>query len=77
MVKVIADKKTDRILGVHVVGPSAAELVQQGVIAMEFAASSEDLALTIFSHPTLSEALHEAVLAVDDRAIHIANRKRR
>lgn len=48
MVKVIADKVTDRILGVHVVGPSAAELVQQGVIAMEFAASSEDLALTIF-----------------------------
>ena len=77
MVKVIADKETDRILGVHVVGPSAAELVQQGVIAMEFAASSEDLALTIFSHPTLSEALHEAVLAVDNHAIHIANRKRR
>ena len=77
MVKVIADKATDRILGVHVVGPSAAELVQQGVIAMEFAASSEDLALTIFSHPTLSEALHEAVLAVDGHAIHIANRKRR
>ena len=77
MVKVIADKITDRILGVHVVGPSAAELVQQGVIAMEFAASSEDLALTIFSHPTLSEALHEAVLAVDGHAIHIANRKRR
>ena len=77
MVKVIADKATDRILGIHVLGPSAAELVQQGVIAMEFAASSEDLALTIFSHPTLSEALHEAVLAVDGHAIHIANRKRR
>ena len=77
LVKVVADKKTDRILGVHVVGPSAAELVQQGVIAMEFAASCEDLALTIFSHPTLSEALHEAVLAVDGHAIHIANRKRR
>ena len=77
MVKVIADKATDRILGVHVVGPSAADIAQQGVIAMEFAASSEDLALTIFSHPTLSEALHEAVLAVDGHAIHIANRKRR
>ncbi len=77
MVKVLADKATDRILGVHIVGPSAADLVQQGVIAMEFAASSEDLALTIFSHPTLSEALHEAVLAVDGHAIHIANRKRR
>ncbi len=77
MVKVISDKTTDRILGIHVVGPSAAELVQQGVIAMEFASSTEDLALTIFSHPTLSEALHEAVLAVDGHAIHIANRKRR
>ena len=77
LVKVIADKATDRILGVHVVGPSAAELVQQGVIAMEFASSSEDLALTIFAHPTLSEALHEAVLAVDGHAIHIANRKKR
>ena len=77
MVKVIADKASDRILGVHVVGPSAADIAQQGVIAMEFAASSEDLALTIFSHPTLSEALHEAVLAVDGHAIHIANRKRR
>lgn len=77
MVKVISDKITDRILGVHIVGPSAADLVQQAVIAMEFAASTEDLALTIFSHPTLSEALHEAVLAVDGHAIHIANRKRR
>ncbi|MDB2384417.1 dihydrolipoyl dehydrogenase [Endozoicomonas sp.] len=77
MVKVISDKATDRILGVHIVGPSAADLVQQAVIAMEFAASTEDLALTIFSHPTLSEALHEAVLAVDGHAIHIANRKRR
>ena len=77
MVKVIADKKTDRILGVHVIGPAAAELVQQGAIAMEFAASSEDLALTMFSHPTVSEALHEAALAVDGHAIHIANRKRK
>ena len=76
-VKVIADKKTDRILGVHVIGPAAAELVQQGAIAMEFAASSEDLALTMFSHPTVSEALHEAALAVDGHAIHIANRKRK
>ena len=75
--KVIADKKTDRILGVHVIGPAAAELVQQGLIAMEFVSSAEDLALTMFSHPTVSEALHEAALAVDDHAIHIANRKRR
>ncbi|MDP0588506.1 MAG: dihydrolipoyl dehydrogenase [Candidatus Endonucleobacter bathymodioli] len=76
MVKVISDKVTDRILGVHIVGPSAADLVQQAVIAMEFVASTEDLALTIFAHPTLSEALHEAVLAVDGHAIHIANRRR-
>ncbi|MCL6271132.1 dihydrolipoyl dehydrogenase [Sansalvadorimonas sp. 2012CJ34-2] len=75
MVKVIADKATDRILGVHVIGPSAAELVQQGVIAMEFASSAEDLALTMFSHPTVSEALHEAALAVDGHAIHIPNKK--
>ncbi|MDE1461179.1 dihydrolipoyl dehydrogenase [Spartinivicinus poritis] len=76
-VKVIAHEKTDRILGVHVVGPSAAELVQQGAIAMEFGSSAEDLGLTVFSHPTLSEALHEAALAVDGHAIHIANKKRR
>lgn len=76
-VKVIAHETTDRILGVHVVGPSAAELVQQGAIAMEFGSSSEDLGLTVFSHPTLSEALHEAALAVDGHAIHIANKKRR
>lgn len=77
LVKVIANQKTDRILGIHVIGPAAAELVQQGLIAMEFAASAEDLALTMFAHPTVSEALHEAALAVDDRAIHIANRKRK
>ncbi len=77
LVKVIASEETDRVLGVHVVGPSAAELVQQGVIAMEFAASSEDLALTMFAHPTISEALHEAALAVDGHAIHIPNRKKR
>lgn len=77
MVKVIADKNTDRILGVHCVGPSAAELVQQGVIGMEFVSSAEDIALTIFSHPTLSEALHEAALAVNCEAIHIVNRKRK
>lgn len=77
MVKVVADEATDRILGVHVIGPSAAELVQQGAIAMEFGSSSEDLGLMIFSHPTVSEALHEAALAVDGHAIHIANRKKR
>ncbi|MCR9104104.1 MAG: dihydrolipoyl dehydrogenase [Gammaproteobacteria bacterium] len=77
MVKIIADAETDRILGCHVVGPSAADLVQQVVIAMEFGSSAEDLALTVFGHPTLSEAVHEAALAVDGHAIHIANRKKR
>jgi len=77
MVKIIADEETDRILGCHIVGPSAADLVQQVVIAMEFGSSAEDLALTVFGHPTLSEAVHEAALAVDGHAIHIANRKKR
>lgn len=76
-VKIIADASTDRVLGVHVIGPSAAELVQQGAIAMEFGSSAEDLGLMVFSHPTLSEALHEAALAVSGEAIHIANRKKR
>ena len=69
--------KTDRVLGVHVIGPSAAELVQQGAIGMEFGTSAEDLGMMVFSHPTLSEALHEAALAVNGHAIHIANRKKR
>ncbi|MEP4147982.1 MAG: dihydrolipoyl dehydrogenase [Halioglobus sp.] len=77
MVKILAHEETDRILGCHIVGPSAADLVQQVVIAMEFGSSSEDLALTVFGHPTLSEAVHEAALAVDGHAIHIANRKKR
>lgn len=76
-VKVIADAKTDRVLGVHVVGPSAAELVQQGAIAMEFGTSAEDLGMMVFAHPTLSESLHEAALAVNGHAIHVANRKKR
>ena len=75
-IKVIADKKTDTILGVHAFGPSAADIVQQGVVAMEFGASAEDLGLTIFSHPTVSEALHEAAMAVNGQAIHIGNRNK-
>jgi dihydrolipoamide dehydrogenase len=70
----IADAETDRILGCHVIGPSAADLVQQVVIAIEFGSSAEDLALTVFSHPTLSEAVHEAALAVAGHAIHIPNK---
>ncbi len=77
MVKVVADARTDRVLGVHVIGPSAAELVQQGAIAMEFGTSAEDLGMMVFSHPTVSEALKEAALAVNGHAIHAANRKKR
>ena len=76
MVKLIADAATDRVLGCHIIGPSAADLLQQVVIAMEFSASAEDLGLTMFSHPTLSEAVHEAALAANGHAIHIGNRKR-
>ncbi len=70
LVKIIADKKTDAVLGVHIIGPQAGELIAQAVLAMEFMASSEDIQLSIFAHPTLGEAIHEAALAVDGRAIH-------
>ena len=74
-VKIIASEESDRILGIHVIGPNAAELVQQGVIAMEFVSSAEDLALTMFAHPTMGEAVHEAALAVDGMAIHTVSKK--
>ena len=77
MVKILADKNTDAVLGVHCVGPAAAELVQQGAIAMEFGSSAEDLGLMVFAHPTFSEAVHEAALAVHGHAIHMPNKKRR
>ncbi len=76
-VKIIAHAKTDRILGCHIVGPSAADLVQQVAIAMEFGSSAEDLGMMVFGHPTLSEAVHEAALAVHGHAIHMTNRKRK
>jgi dihydrolipoamide dehydrogenase len=77
LVKLLADAKTDRILGCHIIGASAADLLQQVVIAMEFSASAEDIGLTMFAHPALSEAVHEAALAANGHAIHIGNRKRR
>ena len=70
VVKVIADAATDRILGVHVFAASASELIAEAVVAMAFDASAEDIARTIHAHPTLAEAMHEAALAVDGRAIH-------
>ena len=77
LIKVIADAATDRVLGVHMIGAHCSELIAEAVIAMEFGASAEDLGLTMFAHPTLSEGLHEAALAVSGHAIHIAHRKRR
>lgn len=76
-VKIIADEKSDRILGVHIVGGIASELIAQAVIAMEFCSTAEDLQMIVFAHPTVSEAVHEAALAVDGHAIHMANRKKR
>ncbi len=76
MVKILSDAATDQVLGVHILGASASELIGQAVLAMEFSASSEDIARTVFAHPTLSEALHEAALSVDNRAIHIGRKRR-
>jgi dihydrolipoamide dehydrogenase len=70
MVKILSDAKDDTILGIHIMGPNASELIAEAVLAMEFSASSEDIARTIHAHPTLAEAMHEAALAVDKRAIH-------
>ncbi|KAJ1429325.1 dihydrolipoamide dehydrogenase [Ochromonadaceae sp. CCMP2298] len=70
MVKILADKETDRILGMHIVGSNAGEMIAEGVLAMEYGASSEDIARTCHAHPTLSEALKEACMATYDKAIH-------
>jgi dihydrolipoamide dehydrogenase len=72
--KVLASRETDTILGVHIIGPMAGELIAEATLAMEFQASAEDLQRTIHAHPTLAEALHEAALAADKRAIDIMNR---
>ena len=70
-VKVLADKATDRVLGVHIVGANAGEMIHEAVVLMEFGGSAEDLARSTHAHPTMSEAVREAALAVDKRAIHI------
>ncbi|WP_290798275.1 dihydrolipoyl dehydrogenase [Halomonas sp.] len=75
--KIVADAETDRVLGMHIVGQHAGEMIAQGVIALEFGSSAEDLALTCYAHPTMSEAVHEAALAVDGHAVHMVNRKKR
>jgi dihydrolipoamide dehydrogenase len=69
-VKVLAHAETDRILGVHIIGPRAGDLIAEAVAAMSFGASSEDLARVCHAHPTLSETVKEAALAVDGRALH-------
>lgn len=69
-VKVLADKETDRILGVHIMGPNAGEMIAEGVIGMEYGASSEDIARTCHAHPTLSEAFKEACMDTYDKPIH-------
>lgn len=72
-VKVIADAETDRVLGMHLVGVGVSELVHEGVLTMEFNGSADDLARICHAHPTLSEAIHDAAMAVSKRAIHKAN----
>jgi dihydrolipoamide dehydrogenase len=74
LVKLVADREYDEILGVHIIGPFAGELIAEAVLAMEFSASAEDLQRTVHAHPTLSEVLHEAALAADKRAIHGINK---
>ena len=77
LVKIVAEAKSDRILGAHIIGPSAADLIQQVAIAMEFGSTAADLGMMVFGHPTLSEAVHEAALDVHGHAIHKAGRKRK
>jgi dihydrolipoamide dehydrogenase len=70
-IKVLADAKTDRIVGVHMIAPAASEMIAEAAVIMEFGGSAEDLARTCHAHPSLTEAVKEAALAVDKRAIHM------
>jgi dihydrolipoamide dehydrogenase len=74
LAKIVSAKDDDEVLGVHIIGPMAGELISEAVLAMEYSASTEDIQLTIHAHPTLSEAIHEAALAVDKKAIDSINR---
>ena len=74
MVKIVSGSD-DEILGVHIVGPMAGELIAEAVLAMEFSASTEDIQRTIHAHPSLAEAVHEAALAVDNRALNYPNKQ--
>jgi dihydrolipoamide dehydrogenase len=70
LVKILADAVTDRVVGVQILGPRASDMIAEAVAVMEFAGSAEDIARTCHAHPTLTEAIREAALAVDGRAIH-------
>ncbi|HBF59887.1 MAG TPA: dihydrolipoyl dehydrogenase, partial [Methyloceanibacter sp.] len=70
-VKVLSDAVTDRVLGVHIIGPDAGTMIAEAAVLMEFGGSAEDLARTCHAHPTLNEAVKEAALAVDKRALHM------
>lgn len=70
MVKILTDAQTDKILGVHIIGPNAGEMIAEGVIGMEYGAAAEDIARTCHAHPTLSEAFKEACMAAYDKSIH-------
>ena len=69
--KILADASSDRVLGVHIIGPEAGNLIAEAAVAMEFGASSEDIARTCHAHPTVTEAVKEAAMAVEGRAIHM------
>jgi dihydrolipoamide dehydrogenase len=71
MIKVLTEKETDKILGVHIIGPNAGEMIAEAVLGMEYGASAEDIARTCHAHPTLSEALKEACMAAYDKPIHM------
>ena len=70
MVKILTDKETDRILGIHIIGSNAGEMIAEGVLGMEYGAASEDIARTCHAHPTLSEAFKEAAMAASGKPIH-------
>ena len=74
-IKLLADAKTDRILGAHMIGPQTSELIAEIVLAMQLGGTAEDVALTVFAHPTLSESVHEAALAVHQRPLHMAAKR--
>jgi len=74
MVKIVSAVDDDEILGVHIIGPMAGELIAEAVLAMEFSGSTEDIQRTIHAHPSLAEAIHEAALAVDNRALNFPNK---